>query len=123
MGFINKYALAIKLVAFGLLVVGLFAMKAQNASLKGKLETAEVVNGMLTEANKQNERVIEGFSRQRLDNDAIAAAVTKRLESNRARTETARQGIRNAQNDPSVRAWADTAVPIGVRNAIEAPPR
>lgn len=119
MGIISKYTLPIKLAAFALLICALLWVRGENAKLNGRLKASEIVNTYLTKANEQNERVIEGFSKQRLDNDAIAAAVAKRLDSNRARTEATRQGIRNASNDPKVRAWADSPVPGGVRDAIE----
>jgi hypothetical protein len=118
-GFVNKYALAIKLVAFGLLIIGLFAMKAQNASLHGKLDVAAQQIADITATNAANVATINQLAQRQIDNDAIAAAVTKRLETNRAHTEGQRQAIRNANNDPTVRNWADTAVPNSLRGILE----
>jgi hypothetical protein len=85
----------------------------------GKLNLAAQQITDLTAANASAQVTINGFAQQRIDNDAIAAAVAKRLESNRAQTEGQRQAIRNATNDPSVRNWANQPVPSSVRNVLE----
>ena len=117
----NPHAAAIKIIAVAILVIALFAMKAQNNALKGDLALTKLERDVAKKANEQNVRVIEGFAKQRIDNDAIATAVAKKLDGNRARTEGQRAAIRNAQNDPTVRDWAAVPVPDSVQRALEPP--
>ncbi len=104
------------------LVIAVLWLRGNNAKLAGEVDVVKIERDGAIKANKANEEAIEAFKRQRVDNDAIANAVASKLNSNRARTERSRQAIRNAQNDPNVRAWANQPVPSGVRSAIEAPP-
>jgi LysB family phage lysis regulatory protein len=119
--------LAIKLapfIAIALLIGFVLWQRNTISTQSGKLNVAAQQITDLTAANASAQVTIDSFSKQRIDNDAIAAAVATRLESNRALTEGTRQAIRNASNaNPTVRAWADTAVPDSVRRALSPPSR
>jgi hypothetical protein len=115
--------LAIKLAPFvilallvGIIGVQRLSLRAAKAERDNAVEQAKALGDLaVTNAN-----TIKNLSARQVDNDAIAAAITKRLDSNRARTEGQRQAIRNASNDPTVRDWANQPVPSGVRNVLEA---
>jgi hypothetical protein len=114
--------LALKLgpfIAIALLIGFVLWQRNTISTQGGKLNLAAQQITDLTAANASAQVTINGFAQQRIDNDAIAAAVAKRLESNRAQTEGQRQAIRNATNDPSVRNWANQPVPSSVRNVLE----
>jgi hypothetical protein len=104
------------------LVIAVLWLRGNNAKLAGQVDVVTIERDSAVKANEANEKTIEAFRNQRVDNDAIAAAIASKLNSNRARTEGQRQAIRNAQNDPNVRAWANQPIPSIVRDTIEAPP-
>lgn len=114
--------LAIKLapfIAIALLVGFVLWQRNTISTQTGKLNVAAQQIADITATNAANEATINQLSQRQIDNDAIAAAVSKRLDTNRAHTEGQRQAIRNANNDPSVRNWADTAVPNSLRGILE----
>lgn len=83
-------------------------------------KTAEAAN--LSKANAANVRIIEGFSKQRIDNDAIAEAVATRLNKNGVREVNTRTVIeRLKRDDPQVRDWANVPVPDSVRRTLARP--
>lgn len=110
------------LIGTGVIIVGLVMavlwMRGNNAKLAGEVDVVTLQRDTAIQANKENEKTIEAFRQQRVDNDAIATAVASKLSLNRARTERSRQAIRNAQDDPTVRAWANEPVPDSVSRAI-----
>lgn len=116
--FLNKYAIAIKLVAFGLLIGALLWVKIDLAKTKGDLALKTAEAAQLKKTNEQNARVIEGFTQQRIDNDAIAEAIAARLNLNRAQTEKVRVQLKEARNDPTVRDWAAMPVPDLVKRLL-----
>jgi hypothetical protein len=116
---LNKYALAIKLVAIGLLVGGLLIKDGQLRSARGERDVARIERDQFKATAEQNGRVIEGFAKQRVDNDAIATAVAAKLNLNRAQTEKVRVELRKAQdNDATVRDWAVTPIPDLVQRLL-----
>jgi hypothetical protein len=110
-------------IAIGLLLMAVLWLRGNNAKIAGERDQAVIVRDLYKKANDQNKLVIEGFAKQRIDNDAIATAVASKLEGNRARTEQSRRQLREAQNDPNVRNWANQPVPNGMRRILETPPR
>lgn len=75
----------------------------------------------LTEANRTLSRTIDMVSRQRVDNDAIAAAVAAELDKNATRETVTRTIIEKAvQNDPVANEWASSPVPDSVRQGLRA---
>jgi hypothetical protein len=114
--------LALKLgpfIAIALLIGFVLWQRNTISTQGGRLNVAAQQITDLTAANASAQAQIDKFAQQRIDNDAIAAAVAQRLDSNRAHTEGQRQAIRNASNDPSVRNWANQPVPSSVRNVLE----
>lgn len=118
------FAFVRKFWPFGIIVALAFVVLFQRNTITGKaakLEAAESRIKDLGETNRFNAEVIGTLSKRQFDNDAIAAAVAAKLNSNRARTIETRTVIERAmRNDPVVRAWGDTAVPVGVREALRA---
>lgn len=102
------------------LLIGFVLFQRNTISTQsGKINLAAQQITDLTAANASAQAQIDKFAQQRIDNDAIAAAVAQRLETNRAQTEGQRQAIRNATNDPTVRNWANQPVPSSVRHVLE----
>lgn len=116
--------LAMKLgpfIAIALLIGFVLWQRNTISTQGGRLNVAAQQITDLTAANASAQAQIDKFAQQRIDNDAIAAAVAQRLDTNRAHIEGQRQAIRNASNDPSVRNWANQPVPSSVRNVLETP--
>lgn len=114
--------LAMKLgpyIAIALLIGFVLWQRNTISTQGGRLNVAAQQITDLTAANASAQAQIDKFAQQRIDNDAIAAAVAQRLETNRAQTEGQRQAIRNATNDPTVRNWANQPVPSSVRHVLE----
>jgi hypothetical protein len=73
------------------------------------------------EANKEAKKTVDAIRAQRVDNDAIADEIAKKLAANRALFDRTTVLLKEARNDPKVRSWADTPVPDSVRAALAAP--
>ncbi len=87
--------------------------RADTEAAKQHVQTVETANASLRSA-------IDGLKQQRVDNDAIAAAVAAKLGSNATREVQTRTIIEKAvQNDPKVRDWADSPLPDSVRAALQ----
>lgn len=105
------------------LIMTVLYLRGDNASLEGRAERAETKAATLQAVNDSNVKVIEGFTEQRLANDAIIQQLAGARTANADRETTVRIAVeREARNDPTVRAWLDTPVPSGVRDAIRQPP-
>lgn len=116
------FRLALKLAPFiliALLVGYVLWQRGTVNKLSGERDLAVTQANALGDIVIADNKTITSLSQRQIDNDAIANAVAKRLDSNRARTEGQRQDIRNATNDPSVRNWANTPVPSSVRTVLE----
>lgn len=116
--------LALKLapfIAFALLVGFIIWQRGTINKLGGERDLAVQQSKALGDVIVADNATIKQLGERQVDNDAIAAAVAKRLDNNRAQTEGQRQAIRNASNDPSVRNWADQPVPSSVRHILETP--
>lgn len=117
------FKIALKLAPFIIIALLVGYVLWQRGSLNkavGERDLAVTQANALGDIVLADNKTITSLSKRQIDNDAIAAAVAKRLDSNRALTEGQRQAIRNANNDPSVRNWADTLVPDSVRGILEA---
>jgi hypothetical protein len=115
--------LAIKLapfIAIALLVGFILWQRGSLNKANGERDLAVEQSRALGDVVVAQNGTIKQMSQRQIDNDAIAEAVAKRLDTNRAHTEGQRQAIRNANNDPTVRNWADTAVPNSLRTILEA---
>jgi hypothetical protein len=105
----------------GLVFVVLY-MRGDIASLKGRAEQAETKAATLQAVNDTNARIIEGFSEQRLANDAIIQSLAGKRTANAEREVEVRTVIeREARNEPAVRDWLNQPIPNGVRRAINPP--
>jgi hypothetical protein len=114
--------LALKLapyIAFALLVGIILWQRGSINSISGERDLAQLQAKSLGDIVIADNKTIVKLGERQVDNDAIAAAVAKRLDSNRAQTEGQRQAIRNASNDPTVRDWANQPVPGSVRHVLE----
>lgn len=104
------------------LVFAILFMRATIASKQAALDLKTVEAKNLSEANAANAKFIEGLTKQRLDNDAIADAIAARLSVNNTREIHTREVIERAiRDDAKVRDWASVPVPNGVRSALAAP--
>ena len=75
----------------------------------------------VTEANKSLKDALDIVKQQRVDNDAIAEAVAKRIGKSETRLVEYRTTIERVKsNDPVVRAWGAVPVPPVVREALRA---
>lgn len=118
MGYVK---LALKLgpfIAIALLIGFVLWQRNTISTQSGKLNVAAQQIVDLTAANASAQATIDSFAERRIDNDAIAAAVAQRLDSNRAHTEGQRQAIRNASNDPTVHDWAAMPIPDLIRRLL-----
>ncbi|MAQ09593.1 MAG: hypothetical protein CMQ11_07140 [Gammaproteobacteria bacterium] len=104
------------------LVMALLYMRGDLASMKADKDRAEAKAATLESVNKTNAKVIEGFTQQRIANDAIIQQLTGARTANATRETTVRTIIeKEARNDPVVRDWLNQPVPSGVRRAINTP--
>lgn len=104
------------------LVMALLYMRGDLAHMQADKDKAEAKAATLQAVNDQNAKVIEGFTEQRIANDAIIQQLTTARSGNAARETTVRTIIeREARNDPTVRDWLNQPVPSGVRGAVNAP--
>jgi hypothetical protein len=86
----------------------------------GTIQAATTQIDALTAANVQNQRVIATMAAARIDNDAIADAVARRIGSNTVRETETRTIIEKAKaDDPIVYNWAVVPVPGSVRSALK----
>jgi hypothetical protein len=90
------------------------AAKANEAAAVEHVATVE-------KANEQLAGALDTIKQQRVDNDAIAAAVAARLGANTIRETNTKTIIEKAvSNDPKVRDWAGAPIPDSVREALRA---
>lgn len=106
-------------IAIALLLGFVLWQRGSLNKANGERDLAVEQSKALGEVVVANNKTIADLGKRQIDNDAIAVAVAKRLEGNRAHTEGQRQAIRNANNDPTVRNWADTPVPNSLRRILE----
>lgn len=122
---LSKVKLALKIAPFVLLAILLGIVLWQRNSLtdkSAKLEAASGAVSRLEATNAANQKTINDFAQQRVDNDAIAEAVASRIDVNRAATQAVNNKLKDAyRNDPNVRTWADMPIPDSVRRAINPP--
>jgi hypothetical protein len=91
--------------------------KTAKANEAAAVEHVATVEG----ANKQLAGALDAIKQQRVDNDAIAAAVAARLGANTIRETNTKTIIEKAvSNDPKVRDWAGAPIPDSVREALRA---
>lgn len=106
-------------IALALLVGVVLWQRAHIAEQAGDLKVERAKVADMTEANKTLSQTIDMVTRQRVDNDAIAAAVTAALQGNLQREVQTKTIIERAvQNDPAVRDWGGVPVPSSVREAL-----
>ena len=106
-------------IALALLVGVVLWQRAHIAEQAGDLKVERAKVADMTEANKTLSQTIDMVTRQRVDNDAIAAAVTAALQGNTQREVQTKTIIERAvQNDPAVRDWGGVPVPSSVREAL-----
>lgn len=104
------------------LVMALLYMRGDLANMKSDRDKAEAKAATLESVNKTNAKVIEGFTQQRIANDAIIQQLTGAKTANATRETTVRTIIeKEARNDPVVRDWLNQPVPSGVRRAVNTP--
>lgn len=109
--------------ALALLVGVVLWQRAHIAEQAGDLKVERTKVADMTEANKTLSQTIDMVTRQRVDNDAIAEAVTARLQGNVQREVQTKTIIERAvQNDPAVRDWGGVPVPSSVREALRPGP-
>jgi len=91
------------------------AIKAK-ADAKQWRENAEVFE----RANKQNAFAAEQWQKAAVANAAIADALSGKVREIAQQNAAASAAVEKVYaNDPNARAWADTVVPVGVRDASE----
>lgn len=105
-------------IAIMLLIGAILWLRGDLVGAKADRKAAIVERNQYKAANEANTKIIQGFSARQVDNDAIAAAVANRLAANSQKTETVRQRIRSAANEPGVRDWASMPVPSSVQRAL-----
>lgn len=106
-------------VPLALLGVALMITRGTLADVRGDLKAADARVQSLNEANATLSHTIDMVGRQRVDNDAIAAAVAAQLQGNVARETTTKTIIERAvQNDPATADWGSRPLPDGVRAAL-----
>lgn len=117
-----SWAIARKLAPFviiALLAGAVLWLRGDITRIRAEREAAKVQVATVTKANETLARSLETVQQQRIDNDAIAAAVALRIGENRTvetRTNTIIQ--EKAANDPVTRDWLSVPVPDGVREAL-----
>lgn len=102
-----------------LIAVG--ALYLDNKAAHADLKVAQQRVSDVIAANKSLNTALTAVSAQRVDNDAIAAAIAGKLGAIKTR-ETQTQTIieRAIASDPKTAAWASVAVPDSVRSALRA---
>lgn len=115
---LKRFWYVLPLIAMG---AALMITRGTLADVRGDLKAADARVQSLNEANATLSHTIDMVGQQRVDNDAIAAAVAMQLQSNVARETTTRTIIeRAAHDDPAIADWGSGAVPDGVRAALRA---
>lgn len=109
-------------LALGLAGKVAFTLYDQHQSIK-RLEVAKQLaeheRDAAREANAANVATIERMSAQKALDDATVTALQLAVNKVRASGTHTREVIREAvRDDEATRAWADTDVPDGVRNAL-----
>lgn len=114
--------LALKLapyLAIALLIGAVLWLRGSVKDANAAKDKALVERNQYKAVNEANAKTIAALSQRQTDNDKIAQAVAAVAAANNVRTETTRQALRNAQNEPSVRNWASEPVPISVQHALK----
>lgn len=114
--------LALKLapyLAIALLIGAVLWLRGSVKDANAAKDKALVERNQFKAVNEANAKTIAALSQRQTDNDKIAQAVAAVAAANNVRTETTRQALRNAQNEPSVRNWASEPVPISVQHALK----
>ena len=121
-----SWASALKLapwLAIALLGAAVLWLRGDLASAKAERDAAQVRVADMEAANASLAESLDLVRRQRADNDAIAQMLSAALAGNSARETITRETITEvSRNDPETRAWADTPVPLGVRDGLRADP-
>jgi len=104
------------------LAVAVWFLHEDNAVKAAKLEAAAQQVKTVTAANAGLLAAIDAAKAQRVDNDAIAAAVAAKVGGNTTRETNTRTIIEKAvANDPKVADWASSPLPSSVREALRTP--
>jgi hypothetical protein len=102
------------------MMFAILIMKANLAHKDEVITTANAKNADLTKANADSKRQIDNFAAQRIDNDAIAAAIVVKQGTNTVREINTRTIIEKAgKDDAQVATWNNTSVPVSVRRALQ----
>lgn len=110
------------LIVIAALVFVLLYMRGDMTSLESAKEKAETKAATLQAVNDTNAKVIEGFTAQRIANDAIIKQLSEAKSANVVRETNTRTIIEEAKrNDPAASSWVNTPVPDSLRRAINAP--
>jgi hypothetical protein len=108
-------------IAIALLVAAVLWYRGDLAKSEGDKKALGIELQTTIEANKEAKKTVDAIRAQRVDNDAIADEIAKKLAANRALFDRTTVLLKEARNDPKVRSWADTPVPGSVRAALAAP--
>lgn len=104
------------------LTVAVWFLHEDNAVKAADLKAAQTQVQTVTAANAGLSSAIEAVKAQRVDNDAIAAAVAAKVGSNTVHETVTNNTIEKAvANDPKVADWASSPLPDSVRAALRTP--
>lgn len=114
---LRRFWPAIPIVA---LAVALWFAREDAHVARSDLKAANEHVQTVETANASLKTAIDAVKAQRVDNDAIAAAVALKLGDNATREIQTRTIIEKAvHDDPKVRDWADSPLPDSVRAALQ----
>jgi len=106
-------------VAIVALLVALLYVRGDK--IKAQAETAGALREVktLTKANESQSEALKLAIEVRRDNDRIQRELSDKLADISATANAAQEGLANAiARDPEAKSWADTDVPISVRNSL-----
>ena len=120
----TTWAFVRKFWPFGLIVALAFVVLFQRNTITGRTAERDAAQARVkdvSEANAGLQATIRTMASARVDNDAIAEAVAKRVGNTQTRLVETRTIIEKAKrDDPAVRNWGAVPVPSSVREALRA---
>lgn len=120
----TTWAFIRKFWPFGLIVALAFVVLFQRNTITGRTAERDAATARVkdvSEANAGLRRTLDVMAAARVDNDAIAEAVAKRIGNTQTRLVETRTIIEKAKrDDPAVRNWGAVPVPSSVREALRA---
>jgi hypothetical protein len=116
------FAFVRKFWPFGLIVALGFVVLFQRNTITSRTAARDAAQARVkdvSEANAGLQRTLDVMAKARIDNDAIAEAVAKRIGNAQTRLVETRTIIEKARrDDPVVRDWGAVPVPSRVREAL-----